>query len=177
MTSGRIFSDYRVHISNFNTVIGDVPLISGKFYYEIEVLTMGLALQFGWATEGFERLEGFSGNGVGDDTYSWGFDGDRIVKWNGGGQPFGKVWVAGDVLGLAIDLVGKIVSFSVNGDYCEPCGVAFSNIDVPAGWIMPALTSDSGTYRVNFGDRPFIHTSPDESYQSVASGMQQQQHK
>ena len=94
-----------------------------------------------------------------------------------GKLPFGKVWVAGDVLGLAIDLVGKSVSFSVNGDYREPCGVAFSNIDVPAGWIMPALTSDSGTYRVNFGDRSFKHTPPNESYQSVASGMQQQQHK
>ena len=100
-----------------------------------------------------------------------GFDGDRIMKWNGEGQPFGKVWVAGDVLGLAIDLMDKTVSFSVNGDYCEPCGVAFSNIDVPAGWIMPALTSHSGTYRVNFGDRTFIYPPPDESYQSVGTSI------
>ena len=149
-------------------------MVGGKYYYEIEVLTMGESPQFGWATEGFERIEGHSSNGVGDDTCSWGFDGDRIMKWNDGKQPFGKVWVDGDVLGLAIDLVGKSVSFSVNGDYHEPCGVAFKNITVPASWIMPALTSGTGTYRVNFGDRSFIHTPPDESYQSVASGMQQQ---
>ena len=155
-------------------MIGDVHLVDGKYYYEIEVLTMGNTPQFGWATKGFERMEGFSGCGVGDDTCSWGFDGDRIMKWNSDGQPFGKVWIAGDVLGLAIDLVGKSVSFSVNGDYREPCGVAFSNIAIPAGWIMPALTSHTGTYRVNFGDRPFIYLPPDESYQSVASGMQQQ---
>ena len=134
---------------------------------------MGLAPQFGWATEGFERVGGCSGKRVGDDTCSWSFDGHRIMKWNGGKQPFGKVWVAGDVLGLAIDLVGKTVSFSVKGDYREPCGAAFSNIDIPAGWIMPALSSQTGTYRINFGDRPFLHTPPDESYQSVASGMQQ----
>ena len=173
MSSGRFFSGYRLRPRNFNAVIGDVHLAGGKYYYEIEVLTMGLAPQFGWATEGFERVGGCSGKRVGDDTCSWSFDGHRIMKWNGGKQPFGKVWVAGDVLGLAIDLVGKTVSFSVKGDYREPCGAAFSNIDIPAGWIMPALSSQTGTYRINFGDRPFLHTPPDESYQSVASGMQQ----
>ena len=173
VTSGRIFSDYRVRFRDFNTVIGDVQLVGGKFYYEIEVLTMGECPQFGWATEGFERIEGWSGKGVGDDTCSWGFDGHRIMKWNGGDQPFGTGWVAGDVLGLAIDLADKTVSFSVNGDFSEPCGVAFSNIDVPAGWIMPALTSQTGTYRINFGDRSFVHPPPDESYQPVALGIQQ----
>ena len=138
VTFGRIFSNYQVCFNHFNTVLGDVHLVGGKIYYEIEVLTMGDYPQFGWTTEGFERIEGYSGNGVGDDTCSWGFDGHRIMKWNNGKQPFGKVWGAGDVLGLAIDLVGKSVSFSVNGDYREPCGVAFSNIDIPADWIMPA---------------------------------------
>ena len=172
VTSVRIFSDYRVRFNNFNTVIGDVHLFGGKYYYEVEVLIMNSTPQFGWATEGFERTEGHSGNGVGDDTYSWGFDGDRIMKWYGGKQPFGKVWTAGDVLGLAIDLVGKTVSFSVNGYFSEPLGVAFSGIDVPAGWIMPALSSQTGTYHINFGDRCFIHPPPDKSYQSVALGMQ-----
>ena len=96
------------------------------------------------------------------------------MKWSGKGEPFGKVWDAGDVLGLAIDLLGKSISYSVNSDHREPCGVAFSNIGIPAGWIMPALTSYSGSYLVNFGDRPFIHNPPDESYQSVASGRRQQ---
>ena len=173
VTSGRIFSDYRVRFRNFNTVIGDVHLVGGKFYYEVEVLTMGGSPQFGWATEGFDRIEANSGGGVGDDTYSWGFDGHRIMKWNGGSQPFGTGWVAGDVLGLAIDLVDKTVSFSVNGNFSEPCGVAFTNIDIPASWIMPALTSHSGTYQINFGDRSFIHAPPDVSYQSVALGIQQ----
>ena len=55
-------------------------MVDGSYYYEIEVLTMGLAPQFGWATERFEMIEGNAGNGVGDDTCSWGFDGDRIMK-------------------------------------------------------------------------------------------------
>ena len=93
-------------------------LVDGKYHYEIEVLTMGETPQFGWATKGFERMEGHSGNGVGDDTCSWGFDGHRIMKWNGEGEPFGKVWVAGDVLGPAIDLMGKSMSYSVNCDFC-----------------------------------------------------------
>ena len=64
------FSDYRVRFNNFNTMIGDVQLVDGKYHYEFEVLTMGEDPQFGWATDGFERIEGYSGNGIGDDTCS-----------------------------------------------------------------------------------------------------------
>ena len=69
---GRIFSDYRVRFNKFSTVIGDVHLVGGKYYYEVEVHNMGNTPPFGWATEGFERIEGHSSNGVGDDTCSWG---------------------------------------------------------------------------------------------------------
>ena len=63
-------------------MIGDIHLVDGKYYYEIEVLTMSVAPQFGWATEGYVRIKGYSGNGVGDDTCSSGFYGSRIMKWN-----------------------------------------------------------------------------------------------
>jgi hypothetical protein len=54
------------------------------------------------------------------------------------------------------------MSFSVNGDFNPPCGVAFTGIDLPAGWVQPALTAQRGKYRLNFGeaDRPFKFAPP-----------------
>ena len=161
---GHIFADSSVRFHGFNTVVGDVRLTAGRYYYEIEVLTMGLETQFGWATESFDAVEGHSSDGVGDDKYSWGVDGHRAMKWHNGKEPFGKKWVAGDVVGCALDLITRTISFSVNGDFSDPCGVAFTFTqgDLPAGWVQPAMTATSGKYRVNFGeaDRPFKYAPP-----------------
>ena len=37
MGEGDILSDYSVKFSGFNTVVGDVKLTNGKFYYEFEI--------------------------------------------------------------------------------------------------------------------------------------------
>jgi hypothetical protein len=159
---GRIFADSSVRFRGFNTVVGDIRINTGSYYYEVEVLTMGLWPQFGWATEGFEAADGYVGSGVGDDKISWGVDGHRVLKWHNGEQPFGREWVTGDVIGFALDLTSRTMLFSVNGDYSPPCGVAFTGIDLPAGWVQPALTAQSGKYRLNFGeaDRPFKFAPP-----------------
>ena len=131
--------------------------------------------QFGWALNvGFDPIVGYTNNGVGDDKASWGFDGERVRAWHGGDKPYGKAWNIGDTLGLAIDLVSanKTVSFSVNGDFSAPCGVAYSNIDIPSGcWIRPAFSAQKGKYRINFGDRPFKHTPPDSTYVAVNTAV------
>ena len=46
--------------------------------------------QIGWATEGF-CPNSAEGHGVGDDKFSWSFDGGRLLKWhNGTSEKFGK---------------------------------------------------------------------------------------
>ena len=121
-------------------------------------------------TLGFDTAEESRGQGVGDDSVSWGFDGIRRNLWgdNQIGQSaedntYGVEWNNGDVLGLAVDIDNKTMSFFVNG---VALGVAFSDIALPAGWIAPAISAQGGTYKVNFGDRPFQHTPP-ESYAAV----------
>ena len=123
-------------------------------------------MQFGWITEGFQVSPK---HGVGDDTYGWAVDGNRCLKWTSSGSvSYGSVIPNGSFIGISIDLEARTISASFNGDFASPWGVAFTDIEVPAGWVMPALTaSDDSKYAVNFGERPFKHKPPDSNYVSV----------
>ena len=58
------------------------------------------------------------------------------------------------------------LSVSVNGNFSAPNGPAFTAIEAP--YLSPALTGLCGRYRLNFGDRPFAHSPPDnEEFVSV----------
>ncbi len=53
----------------------------------------------------------------------------RVSKWgDGSSSAFGVEWQEGDVLVLVCDIVNKTVSFSVNGSFEPPLGVAFDKI-------------------------------------------------
>ena len=78
---------------------------SGKFYYEVQLLSEFDSPQIGWLNATFQAGE-YSGEGVGDDPHSWAFDGERCLWWNNGKKPLqlDSPWKAQDVLGFAIDL-------------------------------------------------------------------------
>jgi hypothetical protein len=176
---------------NFNTFKADVKLAAGKFYYELHIKHIQGVAQFGWATEGFKRSTEPTGEGVGDNAFSWAFDGVRVSKWgktssgaeegeeeeeeeeeeDEGSSAFGVEWQEGDVLGLACDMVNKTVSFSVNGSFEPPLGLAFQTI--AADSIAPAFSAQSGFKVVaNFGQLPLKHAPPDETYVSVHAAAQ-----
>ncbi len=169
--SGALYQDYTMLFGDFNTFKADVKLSGGKFYYELEIKHIQGVAQFGWATEGFESSTESTGDGVGDNrgdnAFSWGFDGVRVSKWgDGSDRAFGVKWREGDVLGLACDMMNKSVSFSVNGSFEPPLGLAFQNI--AADSIAPAFSASSGFKVVaNFGQLPLKHAPPDETYVSV----------
>jgi hypothetical protein len=191
VASGAFYEDYTMLFGNFNTFKADVKLAAGKFYYELHIKHIQGDAQFGWATEGFESSTKSTGEGgrwqegVGDNAFSWAFDGVRARKWGKtssgaegeeallleegeeeGSSAFGVAWQDGDVLGLACDMVNKTVSFSVNGSFEPPLGLAFENI--AADSIAPAFTANSGFKVVaNFGQLPLKHAPPDETYVSV----------
>ncbi len=96
----------------------------------------------------------------------------RVSKWgDGSDSAFGVAWQEGDVLGLACDMVNKTVSFSVNGSFEPPLGVAFENI--VADFIVPAFSANRGFKVVaNFGQLPLKHAPSDETYVSVHAASQ-----
>lgn len=64
--------------SNFSSIRANTAVFSGKYYYEIKLLSSGL-MQFGWCTLATPFM---MDNGVGDDETSYAYDGFRIMKWN-----------------------------------------------------------------------------------------------
>jgi hypothetical protein len=172
VASGALYEDYTMLFGNFNTFKADVKLSAAKFYYELHIKHIqGVAALFGWATEDFASSTNLDGEEqyVGGNAFSWAFDGVRVVKCANedvGGSVFGVPWQEGDVLGLACDMVNKTVSFSVNGSFEAPLGLAFQNI--AANSIAPAFTASRG-FKVlaNFGQLPLKHAPPDETYVSV----------
>ena len=176
VASGALYEDYTMLFGDLNTFKADVKLAAGKFYYELHIKHIrGEAALFGWATEDFSSSPSRDGNEqlVGGNAFSWGFDGVRLVKYANdvGGRAFGAAWKEGDVLGLACDMVNKSVSFSVNGSFEPPLGLAFQNI--AAHSIAPAFTASSGFKVVaNFGQLPLKHAPPDGTYVSVHAAAQ-----
>ena len=127
--SGALYEDYTMLFGNFNTFKTDVKLSGAKFYYELHIKHIQGVAQFGWATAGFKRSTEPTGEGIGDNAFSWAFDGVRVSKWgDGSSSAFGVEWKEGDVLALACDMVSKTASFSVNGTFEPPLGVVFDKI-------------------------------------------------
>lgn len=145
-------------LSNFGSVstIG-VALAEGKWFYEVEVVSSGL-IQIGWIDNYFQGSSD-QGEGVGDHTHSWSYDGNRQRRWNSGSSSYGDKWKAGDVIGCLLDLEASEMSFYRNG---INLGVAFSDIksnpdDYRSGF-MPGISLERGEIiRVNLGHQPFAY--------------------
>ncbi|KAL1923497.1 uncharacterized protein VTP21DRAFT_8477 [Calcarisporiella thermophila] len=122
----------------------------GKYAYEIVLKTDGM-IQVGWATDRC-HFDAAGGNGVGDDSESYSYDGERCMKWHGSvhlPKRYGDRWSKGDVITVALDLDAGKISYSRNG---APLGVAFGKVDTRKIWY-PAISVASGEgCRARFGD-------------------------
>ena len=167
--------------ANFSSLRANACVFEGKWSYEATLGSSGI-MQLGWCTA---RCPFTRENGVGDAPDSFAFDGHRVRKWNVSSQPYGKAWVAGDVITCTIDLTpgpgGGTVSYHRNG---VPLGVAFDNVrrwrDAGGGdssaaaalAYFPAVSlSMDERVALNFGDAPArypvegyapLQASPDE---------------
>ncbi|XP_035793575.1 ryanodine receptor-like isoform X15 [Anopheles albimanus] len=140
-----------------NIFVGRVEgsAIYQKWYFEvtmdhIEQMThMTPHLRIGWAnTAGYVPYPGggekWGGNGVGDDLFSYGFDG--VYFWSAGRrtrivqsevtEPFIK---KGDVIGCTLDLSVPVIRFTFNGEPVQGCFTDF-NLD---GMFFPVLSCSS----------------------------------
>lgn len=137
--------------TEFRTVRADCVVFAGRWYYEITLATQGL-MQLGWLTP-----QDNSQCTVGDTPYSFAVDGFRRLKWHNA-QPtavsLARRWVAGDVIGCAVDIESLRMVFSLNGrnfaDFVIPATVA-SDGGRPRGFVPAASLRAGNGVTFNFG--------------------------
>ena len=135
---GRIHSTGdSVHVSFPTFILNNLRLTEGKWYYCVKLPAGGL-VQIGWATNGFTP-DGHEGRGVGDDIYSWSYDGSRQVLFHDGARSFPSeniYWQANDVCGCGVEIDGERtqIKYWLNG---ELLGTAFAH----------QSTSESATFK------------------------------
>ncbi|XP_056343727.1 LOW QUALITY PROTEIN: ryanodine receptor 2 [Oenanthe melanoleuca] len=126
-----------------------------KWYYELMVdhlepfvTAESTHLQVGWAsTEGYSPYPGggaeWGGNGVGDDLYSYGFDGLHL--WSGCvartvNSPNQHLLRTDDVISCCLDLSAPSISFRING---QPVQGMFENFNID-GLFFPVVSFSAG---------------------------------
>ncbi|XP_069170443.1 ryanodine receptor [Procambarus clarkii] len=113
---------------------------SGKWYFEMEVLTSG-PMRVGWI-----ETSSPPGTELGCDDKSWAFDGFRHMKHHmGGTEAYGRRAQPGDVVGVMMDLHDKTISFSLNGELMmDASGSETAFSDVQGDAFVPACTLGVG---------------------------------
>uniref|UniRef100_G1KC19 Ryanodine receptor 2 n=1 Tax=Anolis carolinensis TaxID=28377 RepID=G1KC19_ANOCA len=126
-----------------------------KWYYELMVdhvepfpTAEATHLRVGWAsTEGYSPYpvggEEWGGNGVGDDLYSYGFDGLHL--WSGCvaravNSPNQHLLRTDDVISCCLDLSTPSISFRING---QPVQGMFENFNID-GLFFPVVSFSAG---------------------------------
>lgn len=124
----------------FATYCANYAIINeGKYYYEVEILEDEIQ-QIGWISSLSDpHIADGDGLGVGDDEWSWGYDGFRVKSWNKNRKDYvtsgtahkdyGKRWKINDIVGCHLDLgdsehnsESPSIGWSLNGEYM---GTAF----------------------------------------------------
>lgn len=145
-------------LSNFGSIsTTGLSLFHGKWFYEVEVVTSGL-IQIGWI-DGYFQGSSDQGEGVGDHSHSWSYDGNRQRRWNSGSSSYGEKWKAGDIIGCLLDLTTSEMTFFRNG---INLGVAYSgfkcSVSDKRSGLMPGISLERGEIiRVNLGHQPFAY--------------------
>ncbi|BES99791.1 ryanodine receptor [Nesidiocoris tenuis] len=169
----------------------DGSAVYQKWYFEVtldhmeQTTHMTPHLRIGWAnTAGYVPYPGggekWGGNGVGDDLYSFGFDGSAL--WTGGRKtivlqnntaPNGPFIRKSDVIGCALDLTVPTIRFTLNGAPINGCFINF-NLE---GMFFPVI-SCSSKLSCRFllgGDHGRLKYSPPDEFSPLVESLQPQQ--
>lgn len=141
-------------------VRGTLGKSSGKWYYEVTVVALagGVPPLVGIAGANNALVDGWTGPS--DYTY-WGWSGGELVWGANSRNAYGTSAVAGDVIGIAVDLDNRQMMFYHNG---SSMGTAYTSTSLPAGTYYPFVTDPengfSTSLTANFGQNPFSYPPP-----------------
>lgn len=138
-----------------NAVISNLGKTKGKYYCEIEIANNSSSPGFiGICTKNFNVKSKYS------QICSWNYYGNDGRKWNNGESfKYGQAYSAGDIIGIALDLVNHNIGFYKNGNFQ---GIAFENIPKEEMFICITYGSSSSSFiaTANFGYKSFKYPVP-----------------
>jgi hypothetical protein len=141
----------------YNTSPSTISVSSGKWYWEITIVTLGGAgTLVGISADTRNWVNTSSYVGATSDSYGYYFSGTKYN--NATPAAYGAAYTNGDVIGVALDLSAGTLTFYKNN---VSQGVAYSSLTgsfVAGVSLYP--TSGVGNLAANFGQRPFTYTAP-----------------
>uniref|UniRef100_A0A087YKM4 Ryanodine receptor 2 n=1 Tax=Poecilia formosa TaxID=48698 RepID=A0A087YKM4_POEFO len=109
----------------------------GKWYFEFEVLTAG-NMRVGWARPGCAPDKE-----LGSDDQAYVFDGFEAQWCHQGGEPLGRRWLRGDVVGCLVDMFEGTMMVTLNGELLfndRGSELAAKDLDVGDGGLLPVVS-------------------------------------
>uniref|UniRef100_A0A3P9P1N7 Ryanodine receptor 2 n=1 Tax=Poecilia reticulata TaxID=8081 RepID=A0A3P9P1N7_POERE len=120
----------------------------GKWYFEFEVLTAG-NMRVGWARPGCTPDKE-----LGSDDQAYVFDGFEAQWCHQGGEPLGRRWLRGDVVGCLVDMFEGTMMVTLNGELLfndRGSELAAKDLDVGDGLLPVVSVGVNQVGRMNLG--------------------------
>ncbi|KAH3767585.1 defective in cullin neddylation protein 1 [Pelomyxa schiedti] len=137
-------------------VKGEVRVTSGKWYFEVRVVSNG-NMSIGWAAQAFKGA-----GTVGSDGVSWGWDGGSSRKsYNDRKEAYGHNWYQGDIVGVLLDADAGTLAYTLNG---EELGVAYRNVRHTSGLSPVASLTRRQKLVFNFGEEDLCFPLEEKGY-------------
>ncbi|CAM4793210.1 unnamed protein product [Rotaria magnacalcarata] len=169
---GRIYLGSEHKFESFPTFIFEnLALSEGNWYYCVK-LPLGNLVQIGWATTGF-TADASNGLGIGDDAYSWCFDGSRGTLYNNGSFQFlppNVRWKKNDVCGCGIEINGENtrIKYWLNGKFL---GTAFAHQENIASTTVKCNLLPNGPNTTFFPGVTLVSYMTDEHCDELNVGL------
>ncbi|XP_071766090.2 ryanodine receptor 2-like [Centroberyx gerrardi] len=120
----------------------------GKWYFEFEVVTVG-NMRVGWARPGCT-----SDRELGSDDQAYVFDGSKAQWYHQGGEPLGRPWQRGDVVGCLADMAECTMTVTLNGEVLfndRGSELAAKDFDIRDGLLPVVSVGVNQVGRLNLG--------------------------
>ncbi|XP_070398109.1 ryanodine receptor 2 isoform X1 [Nothobranchius furzeri] len=120
----------------------------GKWYFEFELLTGG-DMRVGWARPGCTPDKE-----LGSDDQAYVFDGFEAQWYHQGGEPLGRPWLRGDVVGCLVDMVESTIMVTLNGELLfndRGSELAAKDFDIRDGLLPVVSVGINQVGRLNLG--------------------------